>query len=116
MSTIDPGKIFSDAIAAANAAVSGDITKMGGYAEAKLRAMAKQASMIGTYYASKLIDDSDLPHFLDGLEDMATSFLRTLVGLIRIQIEKAWNAIVGVLWGAIEAATGGVLQLAKPGA
>lgn len=111
---IDPTKIFTDMISAANGAVAGDITAMGGYAEAKLQAIAKQASMIGTAYASGGIEESELPHFLDGLKDMVTSFVAVLEGLAVIAAEKAWNAMVGVLWDAIGTAAGMTLTPAKP--
>jgi hypothetical protein len=51
---------------------------------------------------------------LDSLEDMALNFAKTLRGLLMVTIEKVWNAIVGVLWGAISTATG--IDLAAPSA
>jgi hypothetical protein len=37
---------------------------------------------------------------------MAQNFVNTLQGLAKVTIEKVWNAMVGVLWGAIGTATG----------
>jgi hypothetical protein len=37
---------------------------------------------------------------------MTRSFVNTLAGLAVVTAEKLWNGIVGVLWGAINKATG----------
>jgi len=114
MATIDPTQILGDMLGAANASLNADLTTMGGYAEAKAQAIANQASMIGTYYASGQITEVEAQHFLDGLQDMVTSFVNTVEGLALIDVEKAWNAMIGVLWDAIGSATGGALTLTKP--
>jgi hypothetical protein len=39
------------------------------------------------------------------------NFAKTLRGLLMVTIEKVWNAIVGVIWKAIETATGIALPI-----
>lgn len=115
MTAIDPGQLLANILAAVNGAIGKDIQNLGGYAETKLQAIAKQGEMVASAYASGQIDQEVAQHFLDGIEDMATNFLRTLQGLARIEVEKAWNAMVGAIWDAISQATGGALSLVKPG-
>ena len=42
---------------------------------------------------------------------MVRSFVNTLAGLLAVTIEKTWNAIVEVIWGAINKATGLALRV-----
>lgn len=115
MAAIDIDKLMQDILSAVDAATGKNIEKMGGYAQSKLKAIAQQSQMVASAYASGQIDKDVMQHFLDGIQDMTTSFIQTLVGLARIEAEKAWNAMVGVIWDALGAATGGALKLVKPG-
>lgn len=56
--------------------------------------------------ASGDIDEDLRDFFLDSLKEMAKNFAKTLAGLAAVTIEKVWNAVVGVLLGAIQTATG----------
>jgi hypothetical protein len=49
--------------------------------------------------------------FLENLKNMTRNFVKTLRDLIVVEIEKVWNAIVDVLWKAIETATGIALPI-----
>jgi hypothetical protein len=42
---------------------------------------------------------------------MARSFANTLAGLITVMIEQVWNAMVKVIWQAINTATGLALKI-----
>jgi hypothetical protein len=46
---------------------------------------------------------------------MVRSFVNTLAGLVAVIIEETWNAIVGVVWAAINKATGLALRVPSQG-
>ena len=72
----------------------------------QVKALAKQTRLIAKGVKSGDIDDGLQEYFLDALADMALNFAKTLQGLLMGTIEKIWNAIVAVLWKAIDSATG----------
>ena len=86
-----------------------DVTAWRGFSERQVRAMAKQAAWVAEATSKGELDDDMRNFFLDSLEDMARNFAHTLRGLLVITIEKIWNAVVNVLWGAIQQATNIVL-------
>ena len=54
----------------------------------------------------------DLQTFLLGnLAELTRSFVNTLAGLAVVSAEEIWNAAVGVIWGAINQATGLALKV-----
>ncbi len=109
---IDVDQLVEDIKAAASQVVNQDVTVLRGFSERQVKALALQADLIAAGVISGDIDDDLRDFFLDSLEDMAMNFARTLRGLLMVTIEKVWNAVVGVLWGAIEGATG--ITLAAP--
>jgi len=72
----------------------------------QVKALAKPTKLIAKGVKSGDIDDGLQEYFLDALADMALNFAQTLQGLLMVTIEKIWNAIVAVLWKAIDSATG----------
>jgi hypothetical protein len=55
-----------------------------------------------------LKDDDDLfDFFVAQLKDSVESLARSVAALTILTLEKTWNAIVGVLWGAINTALHG---------
>ncbi len=94
---------------AASQVINQDVTELRGFSQRQLKALAKQAELIAAGVASGDIEEDLRDFFLDSLEDMALNFAKTLRGLLMVTIEKVWNAIVGVLWNAISAATGLVI-------
>lgn len=112
--SIDINQLVADMKDAASQVISQDVSILRGFSERQLKALAKQAELIAQGIVSKDIDDDLRDFFLDSLEDMALNFAKTLRGLLMVTIEKVWNAIVGVLWGAISAATS--IDLAAPSA
>jgi hypothetical protein len=91
---------------AASQVINQDITVIRGFSERQVRALAKQTELIASGIISGDIDEDLRDFFLDSLEDMALNFAKTLRGLLVVTIEKVWNAVVGVIWRAIESATG----------
>lgn len=86
-----------------------DVATLRGFSERQIKAIAQQAKFVSLGIASGEITDETQDFFLDSLEDMALNFAKTLRGLLMVTIEKVWNAIVGIIWKAIEGATGLVL-------
>lgn len=109
---IDVDQLVNDMKAAASGVLQADVTTVRGFSERQLKAIAQQAKFVAKGIASKEITEETREFFLDGLEDMALSFAKTLRGLLMVTIEKVWNAVVGVIWNAIAKATN--LTLAVP--
>ncbi len=109
MNTLDVTQLVEDIKQAATAVVNQDVATLSGFSERQVTALAKQAAMIAKGIAEGEIDAELQSFFLEGLEDMALNFANTLSGLVMVTIEKVWNAVVAILWRAIESATGIVL-------
>ena len=109
--SIDIGQLMDDIKTAASQVVEKDITTMRGFSERQLKALAKQTSLIAEGIRSGDIDEDLRDFFLDSLEDMALNFVKTLRGMLAVTIEKTWNAVVGVIWRAIESVTNIALPL-----
>ncbi|MGQ8363665.1 hypothetical protein [Glaciecola sp. 1036] len=104
--SLDLNQLISDMKSAASQVINQDVSLLRGFSERQLTALAKQAELIANGVLTGDIDEDLRDFFLDSLEDMALNFAKTLRGLLMATIEKVWNAIVGVLWGAIGTATG----------
>jgi hypothetical protein len=107
--SIDLDQLISDIKAAASAVLETDVSTLRGFSERQLKAIAQQSEFVATGIATGQITEETREFFLDHLEDMALSFAKTLRGLLMVTIEKVWNAVVGVIWGAISKVTGMVL-------
>ncbi len=112
--SIDVSQLVTEITNAASVVINKDVTQLRGFSERQVTALAKQAQLIAAGIASGDINKDLQDFFLDSLEDMAMNFAKTLRGLLTVTIEKVWNAVVGVLWKAIESATG--IQIAPPSA
>lgn len=110
---IDINALMNDMKAAASEVLEKDVTTLRGFSERQLKAIAQQTSLVAMGIASGQITEETRDFFLDSLEDMARNFANTLRGLMMVTIEKVWNAVVGVLWKAIEGVTG--LLIPAPG-
>ena len=92
--------------AAATAVLDKDVTTLRGFSDRQVKAIAQQTQLVATGIASGQITEETREFFLDSLEDMALNFAKTLRGLLMVTVEKVWNAVVGVIWKTIDAATG----------
>ncbi|MFZ6658038.1 hypothetical protein [Undibacterium sp. TJN19] len=106
---LDLDQLVNDMKTAASGVLQADVSTLRGFTQQQLQAIAQQAELVSTGILTKQITAETQQFFLDGLEDMALSFAKTLRGLLMVTIEKVWNAVVGVLWGAISKATNLVL-------
>ncbi|MCW8126390.1 hypothetical protein [Microbulbifer halophilus] len=104
--SLDVNQLVADIKETASAVIDHDIAEIRGFSERQVTALAKQAQLIATAMVNKEIEEDLADYFLDSLEDMALNFARTLRGLLTVTIEKVWNAVVSVIWGAIERVTG----------
>ena len=112
MATINVDALVNDMKAAASGVLKQDVSALRGFSERQLKAIAQQTKLVATGIATKQITKETQDFFLDSLEEMALSFVRTLRGLLMVTIEKVWNAVVGVIWTALSKVTG--LALPKP--
>lgn len=104
--------LINDMKSAASEVLEKDVTTLRGFSERQLKAIAQQTALVAQGIASGQITDETRDFFLDSLEDMARNFANTLRGLMMVTIEKVWNALVGVIWKAIEGVTGLVIPIA----
>lgn len=96
-------EILGDIIAALKGELGKGYSTIKTFAESQGNLLAKQAEEIATSRVSgSLAKDDDLYHFfLEGLERNAVNMAKAIVQLSALTLEKAWNAIAGVLWGGI---------------
>lgn len=107
---IDIDQLVKDMEAAATGVLQTDVSTLRGFEERQVRAIAQQAAFVEAGILTGQITAETRDFFLDSLEDMTLNFVKTLRGLIMVTIEKVWNAVVNVIWKAIEASTGIVLR------
>lgn len=106
---IDTAQLIEDMRNAVNQILNKDVTTLRGFSERQIKAIAQQSELVAIGIASGKITEETREFLLDGIEDMALNFAKTLRGLLMVTVEKVWNAIVEVIWKAIEAATGLIL-------
>ena len=104
--TIDVKQLIGDLQSAATGAVSQDVSTLGGFSQDQLEAIAKQAATVADGIRDGSITPDLQNYFLDSLQELTRSFVNVLDGLTAVAAERAWNAMVGVLWGAISKVTG----------
>jgi hypothetical protein len=111
MEPIDIGTLVTQMQIAATAVIGKDVAGLRGFSAQQLKAIAQQAVFVAAGIADGSIADDTRDFFLDSLEEMVRSFVNTLAGLVTVMIEQTWNAIVTVLWAAINKATGLALMV-----
>lgn len=104
--SLDVNQLVADIKDAASTIIDNDVAEIRGFSERQVQALAKQAQLIATAMINDEIEEDLRDYFLDSIEDMALNFAKTLRGLLTVTIEKVWNAVVSVIWGAIESVTG----------
>ena len=98
-------QLVSDMKGAANTVLNEDMTKLKGFSERQMKAIAKHARLVALGIASGDICEETKEFFLDNIKDMVFNFVKTLEGLVMITIEKICQAIVNVLWQMIKKIT-----------
>ena len=103
---IDIAQLIKDMKDAASQILNKDVSTLRGFSKRQILAIAQQSELVANGIANGQITEETREFFLDSIEDMVLNFAKTLRGLLMVTIEKVWNAIVGVIWKAIESATG----------
>src|SRR5262245_41744883 len=109
-----PGELAAAMKDAASGIINKDIQTISGFSKDQLQRIERLAIDFSEMVAAgEFRDDPEAQaDYLGILEDLSKNFVRTLQGLATITIEKIWNAVVKVLWTAIDKATG--LTFPKP--
>ena len=96
-------QMLNDMVAALRGELGEGYSTIRSFVESQGKLLAKQAEEIAkSRLDGSLKDDDELFHFfLEGLERNATNMAKSIVMLSALTIEKAWNAVAGVLWGGI---------------
>src|SRR6266498_4613830 len=102
---LDIDQLIEDMKSAASGILSKDVTTLRGFSERQLHGIATQSALVASGIASGQIDDSTRDFFLNQLIELTKNFVNTLVGLLIVTIERLWNALVNIIWGAISKAT-----------
>jgi hypothetical protein len=102
-------QILGDMVAALKGELGQGYSTVQGFVESQGKLLAKQADSIATSRISgSLKQDDDLyEFFLENLKNNSENMTKAIVMLSALTIEKAWNAVAGVLWGAIRTALSG---------
>lgn len=115
---IDVQTLVDDILAALRGAISEGWSSIAAFAEKQAKMLANQAAMITqSRLNGSLKDDDDLfDFFVDHLKELAANFARSVATMTLLTIEQAWNAVVNVIWGAINKAlqTGRLAGLPLP--
>ena len=112
--TFDTNQLMLDMKAAATGVLNADVSTFRGFSDRQVEAIAKQSEFVAIGISTGQITAETKEFFLNSIEDMTLSFVKTLRGLVIVTIEKVWNAVVGVIWKAISTATGLVLPVPVP--
>ena len=104
--SLDMDILVSEMKSAASLILTKDVATLKGFSERQIKNIAAQAVFVEEGIITGEITAATRDFFLDSLKDLVRNFIRTLQGLVIVTIEKLWNAIVGVIWKAIETATG----------
>ncbi len=100
----DPSAIGHDIVSKVGTILGSDLTIYVSFAQQQAKLLAKQAAWIAEATISKEITAKERDYFLKDLKELSLNFVRTIVALTALTIEKIWNAIVGTLWGAMNSA------------
>ncbi|MDQ6761833.1 MAG: hypothetical protein M3015_04290 [Bacteroidota bacterium] len=112
--TLDVNQLVAEIKDTTSEILHKDITEVGGFSNRQLMGIANQASLIAFGIASGEITEETRDFFLDQIVQLTHNFVRTLVGLLIATIERLWNTIVNIIWGAISKATGFQLPVFTP--
>ena len=96
-------QILNDMVAALKGELGDGYSSIKSFVESQGKLLAKQADSIATSrVGGSLRQDDDLyEFFLENLRNNAENMAKAIVMMSALTIEKAWNAVAGVLWGAI---------------
>ena len=114
ISAIDVNGLVKDLLGTLSEAVNGDIELHVKFADRQAKVLAKQAAWIAEGTVNGELVDEERDWFLSNLGELSANFARTVASLTILTIEKAWNAIVGEIWKAINGAVNTALGFTLP--
>jgi hypothetical protein len=108
-----PEEILNGMEAAVTKITKKDFPVLAEFADRQMKALADQGVWIAEAMRMGEFDGKDQlrDHFLNTLSEMTENFAKVLTALVLITVEKLWNALVKVLWDAINKATSVALPL-----
>lgn len=100
---MDHTQILNDMVGALKGELGNGFSTIKGFVESQGKLLAKQAEDLAkSRISGSLANDDELyAFFLENLENNAKNMAKAIVMLSALTIEKAWNAVAGVLWGGI---------------
>jgi hypothetical protein len=106
MEPINSTELLRELKQTASALLKKEISTISGYSKIELRAIVQQTILVSHGIKSGEIHDVNRAFYLTRIAVMVQHFVRSLAGLMVSTVEKLWNALIKVLWGAISKATG----------
>lgn len=100
---MDASEIVEQVLAALRGEIGEGFGEIAGFAQRQAEMLAKHAKLIADQRIDGVLRDDDEYYrfWLDGLERDTLDLARNIAMLSILTIEKAWNAVAGVLWGAM---------------
>ena len=99
---IDVVKLSADIQKAMSETLGRDVPLIRSFSARQLEAIAQHVALIEKGIESGEITEATREYFLDSLEDMTLNFVKTFRGLQAVTVEKAYNAIVTVIWKVLK--------------
>lgn len=103
---IDIAKLVADIFAAIKGVAKKGFDTISGHVDAQVRRLARRTSFLTQLRAAGELSDDDFEDELQRARDLVKSIGMTVAALAAVTLEKAWNAIVKVVWGAINGVLG----------
>jgi hypothetical protein len=106
---MDNQQILNNMVSALKGELGGGYSSIKSFVESQGKLLAKQAESIAKSRLSGSLknDDEMYEFFLDNLKNNTENMAKSIVMMSALTIEKAWNAVAGVLWGAIRTTLSG---------
>lgn len=98
---IDMDTLAAEMIAALKGAVQPSVNIATSFVKEQTASLAMQAALITEARVTRQINERQYVRFSAQLKTLFETFVRSLALLALITLQKAWNAVVGVLWGRI---------------
>ena len=97
--------VVTQILAALQDELGAGFTQVRTFAQAQSERLARLAITIGEERMHGVLKTNNqmFERFLRRLEEETRAFARQLAVLTILTLEKAWNAVVGVVWGALNA-------------
>lgn len=98
---IDLDELAAAIVGALKDAVQPGVNIATAFVKSQANALAMQAALITGARVSGQITEEQFKRFNKQLRALTENFVRTVAHLFLITLQKAWNAVVDVLWGRI---------------